>query len=93
MNKSPQLHQITGVEILSTFSHNPFNDIHNEPSQKNERKYAKKLCRNAQNCSKVGADGFSSSNTKTVIIIASTASVNAINLSFLITTPCVLKIN
>jgi hypothetical protein len=61
-----------------------FSAIHNDPNQKKERKQAKKFCRKSQKASRLGVVGFSNSKIKMVIIIARTASVNTINLSFFI---------
>ena len=81
-NKKRRFHQATFRFIRFTCSHNLFIVIHEEPIQKNDSKYEKKLARNAQNASSVISDGFFSSRTRIVMIIARTASVKAINLSF-----------
>lgn len=59
---------------------------HIAPNQKNDTAYEKKSALNAQIASKVGADGFCSSNTRIVIMIARIASINADNRSLLIFT-------
>ncbi len=76
-----RFHQITPFEICFTLSHIPFSAIHKEPSQKKDRKYAKKFSLKARNASNVGSLGLASSNTSIVIMIVRTASVNATSLS------------
>jgi len=56
-----KFHQIISEEIFSTFSHNVFSAIHNDPNQKKERKQAKKFCRKSQKASRLGVVGFSNS--------------------------------
>ena len=55
---------------------------HIAPSQKNDIAYARKLVLNAHNPEMSYVAGLGSSNTRIVMIIAMTASMNAPNLSF-----------